>query len=145
MTKPPLKTIKALKPDKHFIPCPIDAGDEIFRNGFFDFNITKMLDYIQHHLQDFIPENVCVKDFFKEFSSINENHMKSVEISEPVILAEISPGQYSLIDGNHRMEKARRMGLKNISAIRLNVEQHMRFLTSKEAYLAYGEYWNSKL
>ena len=71
--------------------------------------------------------------------------MKSVEISEPVILAEISPGQYNLIDGNHRMEKARRMGIKNISTIRLNVEQHLRFLTSKEAYLAYVKYWNSKL
>ena len=104
-----------------------------------------MLDYIQRRLQDFNPENVCVKDFSKEFSSINENHMESVEISEPVILAEISPGQYNLIDGNHRVEKARRMGMTNIPAIRLNVEQHMRFLTSKDAYWAYVKYWNSKL
>ena len=71
--------------------------------------------------------------------------MDSVEISKPVILAEIAPERYNLIDGNHRMEKARRMGIKSIPAYKLNVEQHIRFLTSKKAYLAYIEYWNSKL
>ncbi len=71
--------------------------------------------------------------------------MYSVEISRPVILAEISPGQYNLIDGNHRMERARREGIKSMLAYRLNVEQHMKFLTSKKAYVAYIAYWNSKL
>jgi len=50
-----------------------------------------------------------------------------------------------MIDGNHRMEKARRMGIKSISAFRLDVKQHMKFLTSKEAYLSYIEYWNGKV
>jgi hypothetical protein len=104
-----------------------------------------MLEYIQKNHSGFTLEEVVISDFFRGFSSINESHMDSVEISRPVILAEISPGQYNLIDGNHRMEKARRMGIKNILAYRLNVEQHMRFLTSKMAYLAYIEYWNSKL
>ena len=71
--------------------------------------------------------------------------MGSVEISKPVILAEISPGRYNLIDGNHRMEKARRMGINSIQAYKLNVEQHMRFLTSRKAYVAYIGYWNNKL
>ncbi len=35
-----------------------------------------------------------------DFSPINESHVDSVEISKPVILAEIFPGQYNLIDGN---------------------------------------------
>ena len=104
-----------------------------------------MLEYIKKNPEVFTLEEVVVSDFFRGFSSINESHMDSVEISHPVILAEISPGQYNLIDGNHRMEKARRMGIKSILAFRLNVEQHMRFLTSKKAYLAYIEYWNSKL
>ena len=71
--------------------------------------------------------------------------MDSVEISEPVILAEISPGRYNLIDGNHRMEKARRIGMESIMAYRLNAEQHMRFLTSRKSYESYIEYWNGKL
>jgi hypothetical protein len=43
------------------------------------------------------------------------------------------------------MEKARRMGINSVRAYKLSVEQHMRFLISKEAYLAYVGYWNSKL
>ncbi len=136
---------KILKVYSDFTPYLVATGDELFLNGIFEFNITRMLEYIKKNPEVFTLEEVVVSDFFRGFSSINESHMDSVEISHPVILAEISPGQYNLIDGNHRMEKARRMGIKSILAFRLNVEQHMRFLTSKKAYLAYIEYWNSKL
>ena len=134
-----------LKRDDNFTPCPVAAGDELFPNGIFVFNITKIIEYIQKNPDSITLEEVAVSDFFKGFSSINESYVDSVEISKPVILAEISPGRYNLIDGNHRMEKARRMGINNIRAYKLNVEQHMRFLTSKKAYAAYIEYWNSKL
>ncbi len=50
----------------------------------------------------------------------------------------------NLIDGNHRMEKARRMGEETILAYKLNVKQHLIFLTEKEAYQSYVEYWNGK-
>ncbi len=136
---------KILKVYSDFTPCLVATGDEVFLNGIFEFNITRMLEYIKKNPEVFTLEEVVVSDFYRGFSSINEPHMDSVEISHPVILAEISPGQYNLIDGNHRMEKARRMGIKNVLAYRLNVEQHVRFLTSKKAYLAYIEYWNSKL
>ena len=137
--------VKRLKVDNNFTPCPVAAGDELFSNGIFVFNITKLLEYIQKKSNEVAVEEVAVSDFFKGFSSINESQMDSVEISQPVILAEISPRQYNLIDGNHRMEKARRMGLKSILAYRLSVEQHINFLTSRKAYLAYIEYWNNKL
>jgi hypothetical protein len=134
-----------LKRDNNFTPCPVATGDELFPNGIFVFNITKIIEYINKNPDNITLEEVAVSDFFKGFSSINESYVDSVEISIPVILAEISPGRYNLIDGNHRMEKARRMGITKIRAYKLNVEQHMRFLTSKKAYVAYVEYWNSKL
>ena len=58
---------------------------------------------------------------------------------------QVRPKGAKFIDGNHRMEKARRMGINSMLAYRLNVEQHMKFLTNKKAYVAYIEYWNSKL
>ncbi|HYA87690.1 MAG TPA: ParB N-terminal domain-containing protein [Nitrospirota bacterium] len=136
---------KILKVDKNFIPCSVANGDELFSNGMFEFNITKMFESIQKEPDSITVEEVAVKDFFEGFSSIDESYMDSVEISKPVIIVEISPGQYNLIDGNHRMEKARRMGLKSVSSYKLNVEQHIKFLTSKKAYVAYIEYWNRKL
>jgi hypothetical protein len=104
-----------------------------------------MLEYIQKNSADIRCGSVAVKDFCKEFSSINEAHVDKVDVSQPVILVEISPGRYNLIDGNHRMEKARRMGLVSLMAYKMDVEQHMKFLTSEKAYVAYVEYWNSKL
>jgi len=134
-----------LKINKKFVPCLVNEGDELYKNGYFVFNITTLIKYIHENLSDFIPEFIKIKEFTKEFSLLNENLVDSVAVSEPVIIAEITPDNYNLIDGNHRVEKARRLGIKSIMAYRLNVYQHIRFLTSKESYLAYIQYWNSKL
>jgi len=136
---------KLLKVDNDFTPCSSDIGDELYPNGIFEFNITKLLEHIQRNSDGITVENVDVSDFCNGFSSINESHVDSTDITMPVILAEISPGRYNLIDGNHRMEKARRMGAKTLVAYKLGVEEHIQFLTSKKAYLAYIEYWNGKL
>ena len=134
-----------MKIDGDFTPCPVCAGDELFPNGIFEFNITKIIEYIQRNPESVPLEQIAVKDFPAAFSSINEPHVDSVEVSKPVILAEISPERYNLIDGHHRMEKARRMGIESIRAYKLDAHQHIRFLTSEKAYVAYVEYWNSKL
>lgn len=136
---------KPLKIDGDFTPCPVGVGDELFPNGIFEFNITKIFEYIQRNPESVALEEVAVSDFPRAFSSINESHVESVEVSKPVILAEICPGRYNLIDGHHRMEKARRMGNISIQAYKLNVHQHITFLISEKGYVAYVEYWNSKL
>jgi hypothetical protein len=132
-----------LKVDKGFTPCPVADDDELFPNGIFKFNITKMLEWIEQTKEVSI-ENVAVSGFYKD-SNINESHIDSVDLSRPVILAEIAPDRYNLIDGHHRMEKARRMKVKDMPAYRLNVGQHISFLTSESSYLTYVEYWNDKL
>ncbi len=140
-----LKPGRRLKIMEDFSPCPVKNGDEIYPNGIFEFNISKMIDFIHSNAMDFATEQVCVDDFPEGFSSINEEHMDNVQLGEPVILGEIAPGRYNVIDGNHRMEKARRLGVEWIPAYRIAPEQHIQFLTSAVAYKAYVEYWNSKL
>ncbi len=134
-----------MRVNDNFSPCPVSAADELYPNGIFVFNITKMIEYIQENTDRVALEEVAVNDFPKEFSFINESHVDSVDISKPVVLAEISPGRYTLVDGHHRMEKARMMGINSVRGYKLSVEQHMRFLISKEAYVAYVGYCNSKL
>ena len=36
-----------MTPDKNFTPLPLSEGDELFPNGIFEFNITKMMAYIE--------------------------------------------------------------------------------------------------
>lgn len=139
-----LQSAEKLKADYSFTSCPINKGDELFPNGIFVFNITKMLEYLKKNPNEVDLVEAEVGDFSKSFSSIDESHVDSVDVSQPVILAEIAPGYYNLIDGNHRMEKARRMGIRSILAYKLDVKQHLKFLTEKKAYLSYIEYWNGK-
>jgi hypothetical protein len=140
-----LKSAETLKTNENFTPFPVNKGDELFPNGIFVFNITKMLEHIKKNSDEIDLVEVSVADFPKSFSSVDESHVDSVDVSRPVILAEISPGHYNLIDGNHRMEKARKMGINRILAYRLNVKQHIEFLTERKAYLSYVEFWNGKL
>ena len=136
---------RKLKIDKNFTPFHVADNDELYQNGFFQFNITRIIEHIQQSPDNFPLEEVAVADFHEGFSRINEEHVETVDVAMPVILAEIAPGRYNLIDGNHRIEKARRLGLEKVSAYRLGVGQHIRFLTSIEAYESYVEYWNGKI
>lgn len=132
--------------DNDFKPTVVSDGDEIFPNGIFEFNITKMIDFINSDIDtSIIKESVDVKTTRSGFSRINEEHLSSVDISIPIILAEISPGRYNVIDGNHRLEKAFRMGKAKIWAYKLGPSQHIKFLITKKGYEAYIEYWNNKL
>jgi hypothetical protein len=136
---------RTLATDKKFTPVEIRGGDEFFANGIFEFNITRMIDYIKSNPELFIPVKVSVPEFNNDFSVIDEEYIDSVILDEPVILAEIAPCRFNLIDGNHRMEKAKRLGRQNIMAYKLSAEQHIRFLTSRNSYEKYITYWNDKL
>ena len=136
--------ISKLTIDIDFTPCPESDGDEFYPNGMFVFNITKMTEHIMDNPEVFVPEEVAVRELHR-FLSLNESHVNSVDISKPVIIAEIAPSRFNLIDGQHRVEKAHRLGMETIKAYRLNVHQHIRFLTNRKAYEIYIEYWNSKI
>ena len=136
---------QTLKVDPEFCPSAGRDGDELFANGIFVFNITRMLEYLQATPSNVDPVEIDVRELSPAFSRINESALESVDLTHPVILAEIAPGRYNLIDGHHRVEKARRVGVNILKAYELSALQHIAFLTSKKAYLSYVEYWNSKL
>ncbi|MFU8887920.1 MAG: hypothetical protein ACNA8N_04890 [Trueperaceae bacterium] len=66
-----------IQADPTFVPCPVGDGDELFPNGIFVFNVTRILE--------------------------------------------------------------------TLSAYRLTAAQHVRFLTSTSAHLAFDGYWNGKV
>lgn len=136
---------KKLKFVKNFMPCEVDDEDEIFINGIFQFNISKMLSKLNSKTLDIALSEMNVSDFYSSFSRINEEHIDSVDIRKPVILAEIAPSRYNLIDGNHRVEKARRTGIETLPCYKLTVDQHLPFLIEKKSYESYVECWNSKI
>src|ERR1700731_5447633 len=69
----------------------------------------------------------------------------TADLSRPILLAEIAPGRFNVIDGNHRLARARRDGVQIVPARKVCCPDHVPFLTSEWAYEKYVEYWNSKL
>ena len=134
-----------LSADKNYVPAPADDGDELYPNGIFVFNITKMIEYIRAHKDEIPLESIEVKAYRMGLSELTESRIDKADITVPLILAEISPGRYNVIDGNHRLEKAYRMEVGHMTAYKLKPEHHMPFLTFLKAYHAYIEYWNSKI
>lgn len=110
---------KKFRIDKNFIPLPAEEDDELYQNGIFIFNITKMLEYIRNNPDMFVPEPVSVRKIYRESLNINESHLYSVDLTSSVILAEIAPDRYNVIDGNHRVEKAHRQSIEPIMAYRI--------------------------
>ena len=135
---------RKLKKSRTFTPCPVDDEEEMYRRGIFEFNISKMVEYI-NNTPEITVEPVQVSLFSIGSSKVNEAHLPTVDISRPIIVAELSPGRYDVIDGNHRLEKARRAGLDYIQGYRLEPKHHMQFLTTETGYFAYVDYWNGKL
>jgi len=131
--------------DKDYVPSSMDFSDELYQNGVFLFNITKMSEYIPLHEGEIPIDRIEVKAYAKGFSKLTESHIDNTDITVPLILAEISPGRYNVINGHHRLEKAYRVVESNVAAYKLKPEQHMQFLTSLKAYHTYIEYWNSKI
>ena len=132
--------------DPRFRPCEAQKGEEIYPNGIFEFNITRLLSYIGTSGK-FRTEPVLLGEIPYGGTSpgLNELTIAAADLSRPVILAEISPSRYNLIDGNHRVAKARREGVPSILAYRIRCPEHVAFLTSTRAYAKYVEYWNSKV
>jgi hypothetical protein len=134
-----------LKRDKKFNPSPLSAGDEAYPNGIFEFNITRLLAFVDAHEERFPIEWMAVTDIPNYGGPADEAGIRSADLSRPILMAEISPGRYNLIDGHHRMEKARRNAVLSVPARRIRCPEHVSFLTSTSAYEAYVEYWNSKV
>jgi hypothetical protein len=133
--------------DPRFQPCAAEPGDELYRNGIFEFNISRLIAFISAHPERFPTEIVQLSEIPDYGSSkrLDDAAIQAADLSRPVLLAEIAPTHFSLIDGHHRVAKARRMLSVTITAHRVRCPDHVSFLTSANAYEKYLEYWNSKL
>lgn len=138
---------RKLMRDKNYKPLPTNQGDEIYPNGIFNFNISRILEHIVAGKLDAEKELINVNKWFKTHirGSVNEDHLPRVDITKPVLQAEIRPGIFEIIDGNHRLEKACRDNVEFIDSYKLKGEQLVAFFADVRGYVSYVEYWNSKL
>ena len=135
-----------LKLNRNFQPCTAEHDDELYANGIFLFNISRLLAFINAHPEQFTVEHIEVAELahYDEEPS-DKAAIRTANLSRPIVLAEISPGLYNLIDGHHRAARARRDGVRILPGWRIRCPEHVAFLTSTMAYEKYVEYWNDKV
>jgi len=135
-----------LQLDRTFQPCPAAPGDELYPNGIFVFNITRLLAFVETHPHAFPVGSVSLADIpdYGGANRLDAEAIRNADLRRPILLAEISPGHYNVIDGHHRIARARRERAAVLPAVRVGSPHHIAFLTSTRAYQAYVEYWNSK-
>lgn len=129
------------------MPLPSYEGDEIYRNGIFKFNVSRILEHIVNGKLNPETEYININEWLKihGHGSVNEEHLPTVDTTKPILQAEIRPGRFEIIDGNHRFEKTYREGVAFIYSYKLTGEQLIPFFTEKRGYETFVEYWNSKL
>ncbi|MHC0036433.1 hypothetical protein [Pseudoneobacillus sp. C159] len=142
-----MKLKRALKLNEEYVPLPTYEGDEIFPNGIFHFNISRITEHIHDGSLKVKEETIDVSSWFESHYRpfVNEEHLPKVDVSKPVIQAEVRPGEFKIIDGNHRMEKAYREGVSRIDSYKLAGEQLLPYFRKRQGYTAFIDYWNSKL
>ena len=73
-----------LKRDKNFQHCPVEAGDERYSNGIFDFNITRLPAFLDTCTLRFPDESVLVADFPAYGGShLKEETVRTADLSRP--------------------------------------------------------------
>lgn len=129
------------------MPIPTSVGDEIYPNGIFNFNISKILEQITAGKLEAETELIKVTEWFKTHNrgSVNEDHLPKVDITRPILQVEIRPGVFEIIDGNHRLKKACRDDVEFVSSYKLKGEQLVAYFADMRGYKSFVEYWNSKL
>ena len=135
-----------LFPDPKYQPLEVREGDEYFPNGIFIFNITRLLDHVAVNRSEYATDDIRVADYISSFfSKLEHEDCADADIRTPIVLAEISPGRFNVIDGSHRLWKAHNEGIETLKAYILPPKQHSLFITRQEAYDTYLGYWNGKL
>lgn len=138
---------RLLKLNKKFEPSSIPA-EEIY-GGFLQFNISAILADIESKKLTLLKKRIYIQNWFEEHSVehavINQEHLKTVDFTTPVLQAEIRIEKYEIIDGNHRMQKAFDEGRTYINSYQLKGEQLANYLINKEQYESYVRYWNEKV
>jgi len=100
---------KKLKFNKKFEPCAIDLEDELYPNGIFVFNVTKMQLYIDQNRALFPVTQAKVDVHCKFSGNLDYAFIESdaIDLNRPVILAEIAPSMYNLMMGIIESKKPR--------------------------------------
>ena len=108
--------------------------------GFVMWDIEKILkDIGKFEKRVFDVEHLAINNPFHG----NEEYVMTTDISKPLIIVNITENIDKLIDGNHRLQKALKLGVRVIDAYYLSFEEHRDYIVdfNEEIYYQVVNHW----
>ncbi|WP_438315426.1 ParB N-terminal domain-containing protein [Sporosarcina sp. FA9] len=136
--------MKKLIVNENFKPYLAKSDDEVLGGFPFAWNISELEKWLGLHSDKVVCSTVKVSPTSLHMVTLTEAHIPTVDLSKPVIAVRNRPDMYRLIDGQHRVEKARRNGLAELPAYYINEIQHRQFFIHPKADQNYVDYYNEK-
>lgn len=112
----------------------IDKDDETFRFLYYEWDITKMLEYAQKNNKEVFEVKVDQLKGQNALIRIEEEYAMKTDLEKPIILVELYDKSYFLVDGHHRLHKAIAKSVEYINAYMFSFEEQIRFLTSRSLF-----------
>ena len=136
-----------LKENLSFTPCVPVVDDETFGGFPFTWNITRVQCWVEENLDQVERSVVQVAppSSGADSDSLDEAWIPEADLTKPVLVIRMRLEFFKLIDGNHRVAKARCMGVAELPAYYLTEHQHRQFFAREKADELYVKYWNEKL
>ena len=134
-----------------------DDREEWFPNGIFNYNVSRLIKDLDAYEKDpagpswlyaAVKTSIYVEDVFKyyhDMGHLEEAHIRAADLNRPLIFVELAPDCFNLIDGQHRLEKARREGITELPSWLVGAHSAIHYLGSEFEYSKYTGYWNYKI
>jgi len=106
--------MKKLKDNLDFSPCTPEIGDEVLGGYPFKWNITRVSTWIDNNLSEVELSTVHINpsSVGVDSENLDEEYIPKADLTRPMIVVRMRPEFFRLIDGNHRVVKARRLSVK---------------------------------
>lgn len=98
-------------------------------NGILIWDVTSILEDIEQHPDSYIIQTLSTA-LLADHNDARVSHTRAMasDLTKPLVVAELSKDHLLLIDGNHRLHKARALGLENIPCYYLSQKQQQHFI-----------------
>lgn len=97
----------------------------------FDYNGKKVLCNVDLLINDFrnkTPDIIKVKDVYEYNDSLDFDYSLNTDTMRPIYVVRFNDGEFTVLDGNHRLYKAMKNNMEYISAYILNEKDLQKYL-----------------
>ena len=102
--------------------------------GKLNWNITKLLSNIDFLNKKIFKCHIDILPSIKDLQ-INRNHVDEVDIKNPIIIVKLDIYKQWVIDGNHRIYKAKKTGVNSLNAYLIEKSEHIKFIEGYDEQL----------